>query len=93
MGDRGIADKKRDYTSKAELLLFIDKEVVVTQVQVEAEFNLTEEGAKSKLRRLWHRGLIEPLGIGQEGGACWCIRLLCFLSPHYPYYQHHPLCY
>jgi predicted transcriptional regulator of viral defense system len=63
MGSRAIGDRKKDYTSKAELLLFIGKEQIVSQVQVEAEFGLREEGARSKLHRLWKKGFIEPLGI------------------------------
>jgi predicted HTH transcriptional regulator len=63
MGSGGIANTRAEYHSKAELLLFMDKEEVVTQVQVQAEFGLTEEGARSKLRRLWRKGYVEPLGI------------------------------
>jgi len=63
MGNGGIAGRRGEYHSKVELLLFIDKEEVVTQVQVQAEFGLTESGARSKVRRLWHKGYLEPLGI------------------------------
>jgi len=63
MGNGGIAGRRGEYHSKAELLLFVDKEEVVTQVQVQAEFGLRESGAWSKIHRLWHQKLIEPLGI------------------------------
>lgn len=56
MGNGGIAHRRAEYHSKAELLLFVDKEEVVTQVQVQAEFGLRESSAWSKIHRLWHRG-------------------------------------
>jgi hypothetical protein len=63
MGNGAIGDRKKDYISKAEFLLFVDREEVVTQVQVEAEFGLRESGAWFKIHRLWRQGYLEPLGI------------------------------
>ena len=63
MGYRGIGNRKRDYHSKAELLLFVGSEEIVTVAQVQAEFGLRESGAKAKIHRLWRKGFLEPLGI------------------------------
>lgn len=57
MVDRGIGDTKRDYVTKAEFLLFVDREESVTQTQVQTEFKMTAQGA------MWHKGLLEPAGI------------------------------
>jgi predicted HTH transcriptional regulator len=81
MGSRAIGDRKKDYTSKAEFLLFVDREEIVSQAQVEAEFNMTFEGARSKIRRVWHEGLIEPLGV--EEGKWSLIHLFSSISLPY----------
>jgi hypothetical protein len=63
VGNRRIEKPNREYTTKAEVMLFIDSEEIVTEVQVQAEFGLTVSAAKGRIYRLWRQGLIEPLGI------------------------------
>ena len=63
MGNGRMEKRTREYTTKAEVMLFIDSEEIVTYVQVQAEFGLTESAARGRVYRLWRQGLIEPLGI------------------------------
>jgi hypothetical protein len=63
MGNGRIEKPKREYTSKTEVMLFIDSEEIVTEVQVQAELGLTVSAVRGRMYRLWRQGLIEPLGI------------------------------
>lgn len=78
---RGIENERATYHSKAELLLFVDKEEVVAQLQVEVEFDLTKSGARSKLYRLWHKGslLTSTQRYGFVGSCRCCGR--CHANP------------